>query len=653
MSGYHSRILDTIRMSVIGEGIAVDGPFGSRRVTYADYTASGRSLSFIEDFIHHEVMPMYANTHTEASGTGRQTTRFREDAREIILKACGGDERDCVIFCGSGVTGAIDKLIHVLNLRIPFDLDKRYDLAAKIPASERPVVFVGPYEHHSNEISWRETIADVVVIPENQDGLIDKEALARKLIEYRERPLRIGSFSAASNVTGIVSDIRGICEILHQHGALSFWDMAAGAPYLKIEMNSREPEQRPLAYMDACFISPHKFIGGPGTPGILVAKRELFKNTVPSVPGGGTVAYVNPQEHVYLNCPVHREEGGTPAIIESIRAGMVFQLKEAVGLQKISQLEESFIKRAIERWSTNPAIEILGRPNARRLSIVSFVIKHNNRYLHHNFVVSLLNDLFGIQSRGGCSCAGPYGHRLLGIDLSTSHAFEKVITLGCEGIKPGWTRINFNYFIEEEVFNYLVEAVNWVAENGWYLLPHYNVDLRTSMWNTLNLVAHEPTRLTNISYRNGSLQFRSRHHTEPLESLALYLEDANRIKAESIASYQTKNQIYKVPHEVVDGFETLRWFHQPWEVLAELGGHPLLVTESERGLYPFPGTEVVFDSRLGHYAGQVTKALEDGVAAEAIGGFMGNLRNLLRITDSEHELIFNHLVQKRGALVNA
>ena len=265
-------------------------------------------------------------------------------------------------------------------------------------------------------------------------------------------------------MTGILSDTRAISVLLHRHGALSFWDFGAAAPYVDIELSPHRPgPDAELDYKDAVFISPHKFIGGPGTPGILAARRELFRNRVPTTPGGGTVAYVNPFEHVYLADPEHREEGGTPAIVESIRAGLVFQLKEAVGVPAIREREESFIHRAIERWEANPAIDILGSHSLERLSIVSFVIRHAGRYVHHNLVVALLNDLFGIQSRGGCSCAGPYGHRLLGIDLATSHEFEREIARGCEGIKPGWIRVNFNYFISEAVFEFILDAVDLVA----------------------------------------------------------------------------------------------------------------------------------------------------------------------------------------------
>ncbi|HSG84858.1 MAG TPA: aminotransferase class V-fold PLP-dependent enzyme [Candidatus Limnocylindrales bacterium] len=559
------RLIEAIRAGVIGDDEAVAGPFGIRRVTYADYTASGRSLGFIEDYLRDAVLPLYANTHTESSGTGLQTTRFREEARRLVLAGVEGSPDHAVVFCGSGSTAAVDRMVHVLGLRVPAELDGRYRLTDVIPPGERPVVFIGPYEHHSNELPWRESIADVVTIPEDRDGLIDLGHLEAELIRHADRPLRIGSFSAASNVTGIISDTRAISVLLHRHGARSFWDFAAAAPYVEIQMSPHRPgPDADLDYKDAVFISPHKFIGGPGTPGVLVARRELFRNRVPTVPGGGTVAYVNPTEHVYLEDVEHREEGGTPAIVESIRAGLAFQLKAAVGVDAIRQREEAFIRRAIERWRRNPAIEILGNPDLERLSIVSFVVRHGGRYLHHNVVVALLNDLFGIQARGGCSCAGPYGHRLLGIDLETSHEFEREIARGCEGIKPGWVRVNFNYFISEAVFEFILDAVDLVASDGWRLLPQYRFDPATALWRHRDGLVEPPLSLADISYERGRMGYTAHRHREPESRLTGYLDEARALL--SALPPMPPGE----PLEVSPDFETLRWFLLPDEVAAEL-----------------------------------------------------------------------------------
>jgi selenocysteine lyase/cysteine desulfurase len=447
-------------------------------------------------------------------------------------------------------------------------------LSGHIPAGERPVVFIGPYEHHSNELPWRESIADVVTIHEDPDGRIDLGQLEQELERYAGRPLKIGSLSAASNVTGIKSDTRGISTLLHQHGALAFWDYGAAAPYVDLGVaperadDSGDATLAALDYKDAMFISPHKFIGGPGTPGLLIVRKALLTNSVPTVPGGGTVAYVSTEEHVYLDDPEHREEGGTPAIIESIRAGLVFQLKGRVGAEAIRDKEEDFIDRALERWGGASGVQVLGDRGCPRLSIVSFVVRHGPRYLHHNYVVALLNDLFGIQSRGGCSCAGPYGHRLLGIDIETSHEFEREITRGCEGIKPGWIRVNFNYFIDETVFEYILDAVGLIAREGWRLLPHYRFDADTGLWHHVGRQAETPLSLLDIRYTPDGMNYQAHRRQEPESRFAGYLSEARALMAKPPAPAAPPQGASDLV--VGDDFEGLRWFLLPNEAAEEL-----------------------------------------------------------------------------------
>jgi selenocysteine lyase/cysteine desulfurase len=560
-----SPLLERVRQGIVGDGELMDGPFGPRRVTYADYTASGRSLDFIEDFIRDAVLPRYANTHTESSGTGLQTGRLREDARQIIRDAVGGTAEDLVIFCGSGATAAVNKLIGILELRIPAGLDERYKLSAQVPEAERPVVFVGPYEHHSNELPWRESIADVVVIGEDADGHVDLADLERELDHYAQRPLLIGSFSAASNVTGILTDTSAVAALLHSRGALSFWDYAAAGPYADIRVSASAPGAGD--HKDAVFLSPHKFPGGPQTPGVLVVRRELVRNTVPTSPGGGTVAFVDPVGHRYLDDPVAREEGGTPAIIESIRAGLVVALKQAVGTDLIAEREEQLWRHVLRRWADMPQIEVLGNQRSRRLSIISFRIRHGAQYLHHNFVVAVLNDLFGIQARGGCSCAGPYGHRLLAIGAARSHALREEIGHGCDGIKPGWSRVNLNYFISAAQAGYIAAAVELIAADGYRLLPDYRFDPHTGLWRHVSGPPRPPLTLSEVSYGpDGEMAYPRHRGRAGEEVFPGYLRQARTLLA------GLPGQLDRGPTGLSLEFERLRWFPLPPGCLSQVPG---------------------------------------------------------------------------------
>lgn len=525
-------LTERIRAGLIGEGDVLPGPYGPRRLTYADYAASGRALDFIEDAVRDQVLPCYANTHTDSSATGRHTTALREQARAVVHRAVGGTADDLVLFCGSGATAAVDKLTRLLGLRTP-------------PAADRPVVLVGPYEHHSNELPWRESAADVVAVGEDRSGGVDLDDLQARLVQFRDRPLRVGAFSAASNVTGILSDTARVTALLHRHGALSVWDYTAAAPYVPIRMREAGVAK------EAVVFSPHKFVGGPQTPGVLVVRRSLVR-PVPSVPGGGTVAFVDPGGVLYLDDPVAREEGGTPAIVESVRAGLVVALKEAVGTDRILAAEHRWWRRAVGRWGANPRLEILGDPDAPRLPILSFRIHHGRRVLHHDFVVAALNDLFGIQARGGCSCAGPYGHRLLCITPQRSAALREQVARGHAGIRPGWVRITLPHFLSTTVVDYLLDAVDLLATDGHRLLGDYAFDPGSGHWTHRHGPAAPPARLADLL--DGPPPARA---TLGEDVLAGHLADARSILA--ARPDPTTDRPSGLPPEL----ERLRDFHLP------------------------------------------------------------------------------------------
>jgi selenocysteine lyase/cysteine desulfurase len=446
----------------------------------------------VEDALQ-EILSMYANTHTEDDATGRLTTERLHEAEKTIKRLVNADEDYAVVAVGAGTTGAIQRLQEILGLYVPPASQARRNetLSQAVGEEElrrladaerrlRPVVFVGPYEHHSNELSWREGPAEVVEIELDADGLLDPEDLGRKVADpaYDGR-LKIGSFSACSNVTGLLTPVYEVARILHKAGCLAFFDFAASAPYRNI--NVRHDEQ---AFFDAVFFSPHKFLGGPGSSGILVFRRQLYRSDLPpSFAGGGTVDFVSWDGQDYVRDLETREKAGTPPILQTIRAAYAMELKDRLGEDLIEERESDLIRRAMERFAAVPEIEIVGNPHPdRRIPIFSFVVKTQWGYLHPRYVTQLLNDLFGVQSRAGCLCAGPYGHRLLGIDERRSGLFRRAIREGRCGLKPGWTRLNFHYLMTEVEFAFLCDAVEFVAQNGRCLLSLYVFDAATGAW---------------------------------------------------------------------------------------------------------------------------------------------------------------------------
>ncbi|MGF1724757.1 aminotransferase class V-fold PLP-dependent enzyme [Photobacterium nomapromontoriensis] len=488
--------MDFLRQSVIGEHWPIETPFGIKPLVYADHTASGRSLNFIEQFIQSKVMPFYGNTHTETSLTGRQTTFLREQSRRIIRHALNASPEHHIIFTGSGATSAINRFIHMLDL-------PRYD-------QYKPVIFIGGYEHHSNDLPWREANVELIRIPLSDNGTLDLTFLRKQLIHHQRAPLLVGSFSAASNVTGIKTDIAATTSLLKEFGALACWDFAAAAPYMAVDVQAIP--------MDAVFISPHKFLGGPGTPGLLVIHDDCFDQRLPGLNGGGTVSYVNEYIHNYVDNIERREEGGTPAIIESIRAGLVFKIQQNIGLDYIEKREKELVKLAFDHWHPLTNVTLLGNQSVDRLAIFSFNIDN----LHYGIVVAMLNDLFGIQARGGCSCAGPYAHELLDISQDDSKQIQQKIAQGDGLAKPGWVRLNLHYLLDQPSVDYILGAVSLIAHYGHLLAPHYHYHNDKGVWLYQH---HQPQLAVSLDHLDTFLQ----HDAIQPESLNAAMDSAKQI----------------------------------------------------------------------------------------------------------------------------
>lgn len=526
--------LEYLRQQTLGADAPIKTPFGERLLVYADYTASGRCLAFVEEYCC-ELATLYANSHTEDSLTGHAMTHVLHEAEKAMKHALNAGPGGKVICCGSGSTGAIHKLQEILGVAVPpatlqFLKESLGDEVLAQIRERQPVVFVGPYEHHSNEVTWRESLVKVVEVDLDPDGQVDLNHLEALLnsSEYEGRML-IGSFSAGSNVTGLKAPVHDIARLLHAHGAIALFDYAASAPYVPIDMN---PPGDPDGKLDAVFFSPHKFIGGPGSAGVLVFDEALYHSELPpSVGGGGTVDYVGPFGHDFTSDIEAREKAGTPGVFQVIRAALALEIKRQLGIDKIQAREHELLKPALERWSAHDRISILGPADPdKRIGIVSFNIADGEGgFLHPKLVTTLLNDLFGIQSRAGCSCAGPYGHRLLAIDHETSERYRKVIQGGNHGVKPGWCRVGFHYTMDDLGAEFMVAAVELIADYGSCFVPLYSFSVETGCWTHKEVSMELPDFSLANAVRSREMKLTAKTAAERKEAYKAALTEAKAL----------------------------------------------------------------------------------------------------------------------------
>jgi selenocysteine lyase/cysteine desulfurase len=463
------QYFNAFRQNIIGIGQEFVSPFGIQNIVYTDWTASGRLYRPIEDKISNVFGPFVANTHTETTVSGTAMTTAYHEARHIIKDHVNADSDDILIIDGTGMTGVINKFQRILGLKVPENL-KAF---TNVPAEKKPVVFISHMEHHSNHTSWLETIAHVVIIPACPQGLICLDSFKVLLEEYKDYTLKIASITACSNVTGIKTPYYEVAKLIHQYNGVCFVDFACSAPYVTIDMHPEDEEAR----LDAIFFSPHKFLGGPGTAGILIFNKKLYKNMIPDHPGGGTVSWTNPWgEHKYLDNIEEREDGGTPGFLQVIKTALAVKLKEQMGVANILRREEELIDYIFSALGNVENINILAPQHTNRLGVISFYITG----LHFNLGVKLLNDRFGIQTRGGCSCAGTYGHFLLHVDQEQSNYLTDKISLGDLIQKPGWIRMSVHPTTTNAEIQYVCDSIKSLAENHTVWAEDYKYNNRTN-----------------------------------------------------------------------------------------------------------------------------------------------------------------------------
>lgn len=455
------------RSGIVGINQEIPTPFGMKKMIYADWVASGRLYKPIEDTMINEIGPYCANTHTETSLTGSLMTHAYEEAKIFIKKEVNANEKDVLIFSGSGMTDSVNKLQRILGLRIPEKSEKFLKQLIKKNENERPIIFITHLEHHSNHTSWLETLADVEIINPDEEGLVDLNHFEFLLDKFKDRPLKIASISACSNVTGIFTPYYKIAEMIHREGGWCFVDFACSAPYVTIDMHPENPNQQ----LDAIFISPHKFLGGPGTPGVLVMNKNLYTNKIPDNSGGGTVLFTTPWKyHEYLEEIEHKEDGGTPPFLQGIKAALSFKLKKEMGVENILTREKELVSHIMNNLAAIPNVTVLAGQHTHRIGAISFFVED----LHYNLLVRMMNDYYGIQVRGGCACAGTYGHYLLNITQIDSAKIIKRIKAGELFARPGWVRLSLHPTHNDDEINIILEAIRFIAANHLELAKNYN-----------------------------------------------------------------------------------------------------------------------------------------------------------------------------------
>nr|CCA24615.1 cysteine desulfurase putative [Albugo laibachii Nc14] len=591
-----------ITSEILGRDILFETPFGRKHLLYADYTASGRCLASVENVIREKVLPVLSEQRSSYEPL-RQSRNLENDARKLIAEAVNADvysatAQDELLFTGPGATSAIIHLVRILGMDFAPKKSRRQ-------SAGRPMVFIGPFEHHSNILPWRESSAELVYIPHDKSGRVDTDALRHELQIHVNKPLKIGVFSVASNVTGVLTDVDSITSLLHEFGAFAFWDYATAAPYTIIDMNPVSTCGGDVS-KDAIYFSGHKFVGGPGSPGVLVVKKKLLHRLT------GKNGIKMPKEQLHPDwMPQDETSEGPYSAIGVIRLSLAFRIKKKIGPARIMEVEEAIVKKIRFSLSKNKRIVVLGSKIALQLPIFSFLIRCGNLFLHFNFVCALLNDLFGIQTRGGCACAGPHASKLLGVNKHDLKMFLVALEHGCIILKPGFTRFCIPYFMTQDEIDYILKAIHFVADHGWKFMPQYDFCIRTGEWShkSIQLASDKYSHLTQFNPlvpvkrsepEDNMNENRSSVRTARERNLAL----AKQLASESL---ETAQRAAPIECEKISGeFFISRWFVYPDEAI-QFG----ILGDRDKNLEPLIGP-----IRPMRYLTEIQKPYGDGTGSE-------------------------------------